>query len=189
MDHGALAPVPYLCKPYTHYLRHYTTSTCPPASRTQCLSVPICGNPRQVPTCPYMPDQAYYCAVDEPHIINSIVWVGSWLKDLRSFPAEVKDVVGFALYQAQVGRKAPLAKPLAGFGGASVIEIVEDYQSDTYRAVYTVRFSGVVYVLHVFQKKSKKGVATPKPDMELIRKRLKVAEEDYRKRETAGRHE
>ena len=105
--------------------------------------------------------------MDEPHIINNIVWVGSSLKDLRSFPAEVKDVIGYALYQAQVGRKAPSAKPLAGFGGASVIEIIEDYQTDTYRAVYTVRFSGVVYVLHVFQKKSKKGIAMPRPGMEL----------------------
>lgn len=126
--------------------------------------------------------------VDEPHIINSIVWVGSSLKDLRSFPAEVKDVMGYALYQAQVGRKAPSAKPLSGFRGSSVIEIVEDYQSDTYRAVYTVRFSGVVYVLHVFQKKSKKGIAMPRLDMELIRKRLKAAEEDYRERETENCH-
>lgn len=99
-----------------------------------------------------MPNQTYYGIVDEPHIINSIVWVGSSLKDLRSFPAEVKDVIGFALYQAQVGRKAPSAKPLAGFGGASVIEIVDDYQSDTYRAVYTVRFSGVVYVPRISEE-------------------------------------
>jgi phage-related protein len=120
--------------------------------------------------------------VDEPHIINSIVWVGSSLKELRSFPAEVKDVIGYALYQAQVGRKAPSAKPLVGFRGASVIEIVEDYHSDTYRAVYTVKFSGVVYVLHVFEKKSKKGIGMPRPDMELIRKRLLAAEEDNRKR-------
>ena len=126
--------------------------------------------------------------MDEPHIINNIIWVGSSLKDLRSFPPEVKDVIGFALYQAQVGRKAPSAKPLGGFGGASVVEIVEDYQSGTYRAVYTVRFSGVVYVLHVFQKKSKKGIAMPRPDMELIRKRLKAAEEDYRERASARRH-
>ena len=125
--------------------------------------------------------------MDEPHIINNIVWVGSSLKDLRSFPAEVKDIIGYALYQAQVGRKAPSAKPLAGFGGASVIEIVGDYQTDTYRAVYTVRFSGGVYVLHAFQKKSKKGIATPKPDLELIRNRLKVAEEDYRERVSARR--
>ena len=110
------------------------------------------------------------------------------MKDLRSFPAEVKDVIGFALYQAQIGRKAPSAKPLAGFGGASVIEIVENYQSDTYRAVYTLRFSGVVYVLHVFQKKSKKGIAMPGPDMDLIRKRLKAAQEDYREHETSRRH-
>lgn len=68
--------------------------------------------------------------------------------------------MGYALYQAQLGLKAANAKPLAGFGGASVLEIVDDYQSDTYRAVYTVRFGDVVYVLHAFQKKSKKGVAT-----------------------------
>ncbi|HEU4511297.1 MAG TPA: type II toxin-antitoxin system RelE/ParE family toxin [Pyrinomonadaceae bacterium] len=134
-----------------------------------------------------MPDQAYYCAVDEPHIINRIVWVGSSLKDLRLFPAEVKDVMGYALYQAQVGSKAPSAKPLTGFGGASVLEIVDDYESDTYRAVYTVKFPGVVYVLHVFQKKSKKGITMPRPNMELIRKRLKVAEEDYRERHSARR--
>ncbi len=88
--------------------------------------------------------------------------------------------MGYALYQAQLGIKAPSAKPLRGFGGAGVLEIVEDHQSDTYRAVYTVAFSEMVYVLHAFQKKSKKGVATPKPDLELVKKRLKAAEEDYK---------
>lgn len=91
--------------------------------------------------------------------------------------------MGYALYQAQVGRKAPSAKPLAGFRGAGVLEIVEDHQTDTYRAVYTVKFSEWVYVLHAFQKKSKKGIATPKPDIDLIKRRLKVAEEDYKMRQ------
>lgn len=92
--------------------------------------------------------------------------------------------MGYALYQAQAGRKAHSAKPLAGFGGAGVLEIVEDHQTDTYRAVYTVKFSDLVYVLHAFQKKSKKGIATPKPDIDLIRRRLKIAEEDYKMRQT-----
>lgn len=83
--------------------------------------------------------------------------------------------MGYALYQAQVGRKPPSAKPLAGFGSAGVLEIVED------RAVYTVNFSDSVYVLHAFQKKSKKGIATPKPDSDLIKRRLKVAEEDHKR--------
>lgn len=100
------------------------------------------------------------------------------------FPAEVKDVMGYALYQAQIGRKASSAKPLSGFGGAGVLEIVEDRQTDTYRAVYTVKFSELVYVLHAFQKKSKKGIATPKPDIDLIKRRLKIAEEDYKMRQS-----
>jgi phage-related protein len=124
--------------------------------------------------------------VSEPPKVKSIVWIGSSRRDLKSFPAEVKDVVGYALYQAQSGRKAPSAKPLAGFGSAGVLEIVEDHQTDTYRAVYTVKFSDLVYVLHAFQKKSKKGIATPKPDIDLIKRRLRMAEEDYKKRQ-AGR--
>jgi phage-related protein len=122
--------------------------------------------------------------VSEPPTAKSIVWIGSSRRDLKSFPAEVKDVMGYALYQAQVGRKAPSAKPLAGFGGAGILEIVEDHQTDTYRAVYTVKFSELVYVLHAFQKKSKKGIATPKPDIDLIKGRLRTAEEDYKMRQT-----
>jgi phage-related protein len=114
--------------------------------------------------------------------VKTIVWIGSSRNDLKSFPAEVKDVIGYALYQAQVGRKAPSAKPLRGFGGAGVLEILEDYRTDTYRAVYTVKFSELVYVLHAFQKKSKKGTATPKSDIDLIKKRLRMAEEDYEMR-------
>ena len=90
--------------------------------------------------------------------------------------------MGYALYQAQKGFKAPTAKPLRGFGGAGVLEIVEDYQADTYRAVYTVKFSDSVYVLHAFQKKSKKGRATPKPDIDLVKTRLKAAEQHYKSR-------
>lgn len=97
--------------------------------------------------------------------------------------------MGYALYQAQLGLKAASAKPLRGFGGAGIFEIVEDYQSDTYRAVYAVKFSEFVYVLHAFQKKSKRGIATPKPDIDLIKKRLNVAEEDYKMRRATKRHD
>lgn len=93
--------------------------------------------------------------------------------------------MGFALYQAQAGRKAPTAKPLRGFGGAGVLEIVEDHETDTYRAVYTVKFSEFIYVLHAFQKKSKKGIATPRPELELIKRRLRTAQEDYKVRQAA----
>jgi phage-related protein len=90
--------------------------------------------------------------------------------------------MGYALYQAQLGRKAPTAKPLRGFGSAAILEVADDYQGDTYRAVYSVRYADFIYVLHAFQKKSKKGVATPKSDMDLIKKRLRMAEEDYERR-------
>ncbi len=109
--------------------------------------------------------------------VKSLVWVGSSLKDLREFPEEVKDEMGFALYEAQSGLKPVTAKPLKGFGGASVMEIISDFQTDTYRAVYTVKFGERVYVLHAFQKKSKSGIATPKAEIELIKNRLKQAEE------------
>lgn len=108
---------------------------------------------------------------------------------MKSFPAEVKDVVGYALYQAQLGLKAPSAKPLRGFGSAGILEIVDDHQTDTYRAVYTVKFADLVYVLHAFQKKSKRSSATPKSDIDLIKRRLRVAEEDYKMRQaTRGRN-
>ena len=105
-----------------------------------------------------------------------IEWLSSTKRDISAMPDNVKKTFGFALYRAQIGKKHPKAKPLKGFGGAGVLEVVQDHESDTYRAVYTVRFAGAVYVLHVFQKKSKKGIATPKPDMDLIKKRLKEAE-------------
>jgi len=113
--------------------------------------------------------------IDKP-----LFWIGSSLKDLREFPEVVKDEIGFALYQAQRGLMHRSAKPLRGFSGATVLEIVDDFQTDTYRAVYTVQFAGAVYVLHAFQKKSKKGIRTPKADLELIESRLKIAREHYR---------
>ncbi|WP_332873731.1 type II toxin-antitoxin system RelE/ParE family toxin [Pseudomonas syringae] len=103
-------------------------------------------------------------------------WVGSSRKDLKDMPAEVQDVFGFALQVAQEGGKHPHAKPMKGFSGAGVLEVVEDHDGDTYRAVYTVKFGTAVYALHSFQKKSTKGIETPKHDIDLIKLRLKEAE-------------
>ncbi|WP_353931896.1 type II toxin-antitoxin system RelE/ParE family toxin [Okeanomitos corallinicola TIOX110] len=108
-------------------------------------------------------------------------WIASALDDLKNFPEDVKDVMGYALDLAQHGQKHPDAKPLHGFSGAGVLEIVDDFDGDTYRAIYTVKFEGVVYLLHSFQKKSKTGIATPKQDIELIKNRLKEAQKDYQK--------
>lgn len=114
--------------------------------------------------------------VDEPHL-KPVIWVGSSRKDLREFPDPVQDYMGYALYIAQRGGKHRDTKPLSGFGGAGVVEIVKDHRGDTFRAVYTVRFAGTVYVLHAFQKKSKTGRETPRRDMELIKQRLREAEQ------------
>jgi len=114
--------------------------------------------------------------------LKPIRWIGSSLKDLKSFPDKVRSDVGFALYAAQNGEMDPSAKPLKGFGGAGVIEIVAPFFGDTWRAVYTVRFQDVVYVLHAFQKKSKSGIATPMKELDLIRHRLAIAEKDYKQR-------
>jgi phage-related protein len=111
--------------------------------------------------------------------LNPVVWIGSSRKDLRAFPEPVKDLVGYALYVAQQGGKHPDAKPLRGFGGASVLEVVENHSGNTYRAVYTVRLPGRIYALHAFQKKAKSGIKTPKSEMDLIRERLKRAEEEH----------
>ena len=110
---------------------------------------------------------------------KTIFWIGSALDDLKEFPEDVKRVMGFALRRAQDGGKHVNAKPLKGFGGAGVLEIVEDDDGNAYRAVYTVKFAGVLYVLHAFQKKSTKGISTPKHEIDLIRNRLKRAEEHY----------
>ena len=115
----------------------------------------------------------------EPKPDKPLFWIGSSRRDLKDCPDEVQDFIGYALHWAQRGGKSPDAKPLQGFGNASVLEMVDDFDGDTYRAVYTVRFAGVVYVLHVFQKKSRKGIATPKPDLELVKARLKRAEAHY----------
>lgn len=103
-------------------------------------------------------------------------WVGSSKKDLLGMPDEVQQIFGFALYNAQIGLLHPDAKPLKGFGSAGILEVVEDWHGDAYRAVYTVRFADAVYVLHCFQKKSKQGAETHKRDLDLIRERLKEAE-------------
>ncbi|HLQ26763.1 MAG TPA: type II toxin-antitoxin system RelE/ParE family toxin [Acidiferrobacterales bacterium] len=109
--------------------------------------------------------------------IKPIVWVGSSKDDLCRLPAAIQDAFGYALFLAQTGKKHPNAKPLKRFGGAAVLEIVEDYRSGTYRAVYTVRFEEAIYVLHVFQKKATHGIATPKHELDLIEQRLKRAVE------------
>lgn len=114
-------------------------------------------------------------AVAQP--LKPIRWLGDSRERLRGFPEDVKDDIGTALRWAQEGYKHPGAKPLHGFGGASVLEIIEDHDGDTYRAVYTVRFKTRLYVLHCFQKKSKKGSDTPKPDISVIKERLKQAEQ------------
>jgi phage-related protein len=112
---------------------------------------------------------------EEPPL-KPVIWVGSSRRDLRQFPAPVQDYIGYVLYVAQRGGKHRDAKVLSGFGGAGVLEIVEDHRGDTFRAVYTLRYAGTIYVLHVFQKKSKSGRETPRRDMELIKQRLREAE-------------
>ena len=113
-------------------------------------------------------------------------WVGSSLRDLRSFPEEVRRVMGVAINDAQNGHEHPAAKALKGFGGRGVLEIVDDYDGETYRAVYTIRFAGAVYVLHCFQKKSRKGRETPIHEIDLVRSRMKLAEAHYRRHYGAG---
>lgn len=117
-------------------------------------------------------------------IPKPVRWIGSSYNDWKAFPDEVQDVMGYALHLAQQGKKAGNAKPLKGFKSASVLEIVDDFDSNTWRAIYTVQFKGVIYVLHVFQKKSKKGIATPKTDIKLIEQRLKLAKEHYETHKT-----
>jgi phage-related protein len=97
--------------------------------------------------------------VNERSKIKTVVWIASTLKDLKTFPDDVKDVIGYALYQAQIGRKAPSAKPLSGFGGAGVLAIVEDHQTDTYRAVYTVKFADLIYMFSTLSRRNRKRVS------------------------------
>ena len=112
-----------------------------------------------------------------------LTWVGSSKRDYIRFPDQVQDDMGYALFVAQMGERPKSAKPLKGFKGAGVLEIVEDYDGDTFRAVYTVRFAQRIYVLHAFQKKSKRGSETPKSEIRLVVQRLRAAEEDYRRRQ------
>jgi phage-related protein len=114
------------------------------------------------------------------------LFIGASRRELKSLPDQVQDEIGYALYEAQCGGEPVSAKVLKGFGGRGVLEIVEDFDGDTYRAVYTVRFSAAVYVLRAFQKKSKRGIATPKAEIELIKARLRAAEDDHRERFKTG---
>jgi phage-related protein len=116
-------------------------------------------------------------ALGKAETLKPVVWVRSSKDDLKKFPRTAQSHLGFALKVAQSGGKHPDAKPMKGFGGASVIEIVEDYDVDTYRAVYTVKFAEAIYVLHAFQKKSNSGIATTKRDLHLIEERLRRAKE------------
>jgi phage-related protein len=113
-----------------------------------------------------------------PYPVRPLIWVGSSKRDYRQFPAPVQDTFGFELFLAQSGQHPPSAKLLKGFRSGTV-ELIEDFDGDTYRAIYTVRFSGAVYVLHAFKKKSKRGKATPRADVELIKLRLRDAEADH----------
>ena len=111
-----------------------------------------------------------------------LYWIASTREDLKAFPRPVQRAMGVALRDAQKGGKHGSATPLKGFKGAGVLEVVQDHDGDTYRAVYTVRFAESVYVLHVFQKKSKRGIKTPKSVIDLIKARLKRAEQEHRER-------
>lgn len=116
----------------------------------------------------------------KPKRPGNVHFVGTSKKDLRALPKGAKAVFGYAILLAENGLKHPDAKPLAGFGGAGILEVVEDLDGDTYRAVYIVKFGRAVYVLHAFKKKSKVGSKTPPRDMGLIVKRFKEAEEHYK---------
>jgi phage-related protein len=124
-----------------------------------------------------------YLVMSDERALKPLHWIASSLEDLRRFPRAVQRSIGVALRTAQFGRKHESAKPMRGFKGAGVLKIVEDHDGSTYRAVDTVRFADSVYVLHVFQKKSIKGIQTPKHVVELIRARLRRAEKDHREGE------
>ena len=121
-----------------------------------------------------------------PRPNKPVRWISSSFKDYREFPGAVQDSFGFALFLAQTGQHPSHAKPLKGIG-SGVVELVDDHDGDTYRAVYTVRLAAAIYVLHAFKKKSKRGIQTPKQDIDLIKQRLKAAEAhhaDQLKKET-----
>ena len=120
-----------------------------------------------------MPKLAYFTM--RPRPLKPVLWVGSSLDDLRACPEDVQDVVGYALFLAQEGGQHPAAKRLKG-DLRGLVEVVEDHQSGTYRAVYTARLAEAIYVLHVFQKKATRGIATPRHELDLIKARLRWAE-------------
>ena len=113
--------------------------------------------------------------------LRQIEWMGSSKNDLREMPLAIRKAFGAGLFEVQMGGMPENAKPLKGFGGASVLELSERDEAGTFRAVYTIKFAGAVYVLHCFQKKSHQGIATSKPDIALIKARLKLAAVDYAK--------
>ena len=115
------------------------------------------------------------------NLVRPLLWIASSKRDYRQFPPRVQDNLGFELFLAQTGQHPPSAKPLRGLGSGTV-ELVEHFDGDTYRAVCTVRFSAAVYVLHAFKKKSKRGIKTPQGDIDLIRRRLKDAQQDHAQR-------
>ena len=116
--------------------------------------------------------------------MKPVIWVGSSRKDLRGFPESVQDHMGYALYVAQCGGKRRDTKTLKGFGGAGVMEVIKDFHGGTFRTVYTLRYAGALYVLHAFHKKSKTGRETPRRDIELIKRRLREAEQMHKERES-----
>ena len=118
-------------------------------------------------------------------MLKSVERIGSSKAELKCFPEPVQDRMGFAIYQAQAGLRHRDAKPLKGLG-SGVLEVMVRHDGDTFRAVYTVRFEIAVYVLHAFQKKAKRGVATPKQELDLVRRRLRVAEQHYRNTHGGG---
>ena len=111
-------------------------------------------------------------------VLKTLDWIGDSKERFGEFPEEVRKEMGYALYLAQAGDTSPSAKPLKGFTGTAVLELVENYRKDTYRAIYTVKFAERVYMLHAFQKKAKHGIKTPQHEMDLVKSRLKRAEED-----------
>jgi phage-related protein len=120
-----------------------------------------------------------------PRPLRPLVWASASRKDYRAFPERVQKGFGFELHLAQSGEHPPSAKPLKGIGRGT-LELIGDFDGDTFRAVYTVKFREAIYVLHAFKKKSKRGIATPKADVDLIRHRLKAAERDYQERFPSG---
>jgi phage-related protein len=113
-----------------------------------------------------------------PKPVRPLLWIGASRRDYGAFPPKVQEECGFALFLAQTGQHPPSAKPLKGIGGG-IVELVESFDGDAYRTIYTVRFRRAVYVLHAFKKKSKQGIKTPQSDVDLMRRRLRDAESDY----------